>query len=249
MHLKQMRKYRFRAETVLIACLLGSIVPASSLAKNVSPSSPEHASVQKEITRYLDKQVRRYAASIGSDDYQISLQPPATLPPCNQPLRQTLSEPTKPVGRLSVTLECHQPNYWKARARAEVAIFLPLVVAKQPLNRRQAISRADLSLKRSNLAHMRHGYFTHIDAVAGLTSRRKIAAGKVISPRMVEAPELVKRNEEVIIEARMGGMTAKMKGMALESGAEGESIRVRNLSSGKEIYATVIGRQRVQTTF
>ncbi|MCW8330699.1 flagellar basal body P-ring formation protein FlgA [Photobacterium sp. SDRW27] len=225
------------------------VLPNTSLAKNVPTASPGKASAQQEVSRYLEQQVRRYATSIGSQDYQISLQPLAKLPRCDQPLHQALSEPTQPVGRLSVTLECHQPNYWKARVKAEVAIFLPLVVAKHPLSRKQTITQADLSLKRSNLAYLRHGYFTDINAVAGLKSRRKITAGKVISPRMVEAPQLVQRNEEVIIEARMGSMTAKMKGVALESGAMGDSIRVRNLSSNKEIFATVTGRQRVQTTF
>ncbi len=246
-----MRKYHFRAETVLIACLLGCAVPSACLAKTTPTVSAGTSSAQQEVSHYLKQQVRRYAASIGSRDYQINLQPPlAELPPrCNKPLQQTLSEPTQPVGRLSVTLECHQPSYWKARARAEVAIFLPLVVAKHPLARNQTITRADISLKRSNLAYLRHSYFTDISAVAGLNSRRKIIAGKIISPRMIEAPELVQRNEGVVIEARMGSMTAKMKGVALESGAQGDSIRVRNLSSNKEIFATVIGQQRVQTTF
>jgi len=244
-----MRKYHFRAEIYLIASLFGCAAPAASLAEN-SPTEPAGSvSVQQEVSRYLDQQVRHYAASIGSRDYQISLKPLAKLPRCDQPLHLTLSEPTQPVGRLSVTLECHQPKYWKARGRAEVAIFLPLVVAKHPLSRHQTITRSDLSLKRSDLANLRHKYFTDIDAVVGLNSRRKISAGKIISPRMVEAPQLVERNEEVIIEARMGTMTAKMKGVALESGAMGESIRVRNLSSDKEIFATVIGQQRVQTTF
>jgi flagellar basal body P-ring formation protein FlgA len=35
----------------------------------------------------------------------------------------------------------------------------------------------------------------------------------------------------------------------LESGVKGDSIRVRNLSSQKEIYAIIVGPQKVRTNF
>ncbi|WP_299019587.1 flagellar basal body P-ring formation chaperone FlgA [uncultured Photobacterium sp.] len=245
MYSKLKRKCHFRAEIVTTLLLLSGLFPAVSLSADTGEkSATEHA-----VKRFLELQVKRYAASIGSQDYQITLKPLGELPHCDETIRKTLSEPEQPIGRLTVTLECHQPKYWKARTRAEVKVYLPLVVAKRTLSRHQTIAFDDLSLKRSNIAYLRRNYFTSPGDLIGLTSRRKIIAGKIISPKMVESPQLVQRNEEVIIEATLGTMTARMKGIALESGAKGNTIRVRNLSSNKEIFATVTGKQRVKTTF
>ncbi|ELR67070.1 Flagellar basal-body P-ring formation protein FlgA [Photobacterium marinum] len=225
--------------------MLGTLLPVSGLYADTSTDSGS----EQAIEQFLDLQVSRYAASIGSQDYHIRLKPLRDLPDCDEPLQKTLSDPEEPIGRLTITLECHRPQYWKARAKAEVEVFLPLVVAKQTISRRQLIKLDDLSLKRSNIAYLRRNYFTSPDDLIGQTSRRKIIAGKIISPKMVESPQLVQRNEEVIIEATYGAMTARMKGIALESGAKGNTIRVRNLSSNKEVFATVTGKQRVRTTF
>ncbi|MGF1870936.1 flagellar basal body P-ring formation chaperone FlgA [Photobacterium indicum] len=238
---------------VLIASLimgggfLSSTVQAAT--NHIEQVSEATAKTERAVKRYLKKNVRRYAATLGSQDYKITLQPLSDIPACNTPVSQSLSDPLQPAGRLTITLECQKPTYWKARAKAEVAIYRQLVVAKMTLNRHQEITPKMLSMKRSNVAYLRHGYFTSKQALTGLTSRRKIVAGKIISPRMVELPELVQRNDGVLIEAKFGKMNATMKGVALESGVKGDSIRVRNLSSQKEIYAIIVGPQKVRTNF
>lgn len=239
---------------VLIAALMagggiGATSAVQAATRHIDHVTETTAKTERAVKHYLEQNVRHYAATLGSRDYTIVLQPLSDIPACDAPVSQSLSDPLQPVGRLTVTLECQLPTYWKARAKAEVAIYRQLVVAKNTVNRHQTITPAMLSLKRSDVAYLRHGYFTTKEALAGLSSRRKIVAGKIISPKMVELPELVQRNDGVLIEATFGKMNATMKGVALESGVMGDSIRVRNLSSQKEIYATVVGPQKVRTQF
>ena len=60
-----------------------------------------------------------------------------------------------------------------------------------------------------------------------------------MTPRVLEAPRLVRRGERVTITARADGIDVRMAGKALMDGTAGERIRVRNINSDRVIEATV----------
>ena len=66
---------------------------------------------------------------------------------------------------------------------------------------------------------------------------------------MLTAPDLIKRGDEVVILAQKDGVSASMKGIALEDGSQGKKIRIQNSISGKEIRARVSGPGQVMTDF
>jgi flagella basal body P-ring formation protein FlgA len=53
----------------------------------------------------------------------------------------------------------------------------------------------------------------------------------------------------VEVSAAEGGLTISMKAMALQSGAQGEAVTLRNLESRKDFTAFVIDENRVQVRF
>ncbi|MCD4484440.1 flagellar basal body P-ring formation chaperone FlgA, partial [Chromobacterium vaccinii] len=73
----------------------------------------------------------------------------------------------------------------------------------------------------------------------GLASRAAIADGQPLRRRQLQAPLLVKRGAEARIVARQDGVEVNAAGEALDNGHQGETIRVRNLSSGKVIRGRV----------
>jgi flagella basal body P-ring formation protein FlgA len=81
-----------------------------------------------------------------------------------------------------------------------------------------------------------------------LETRRAIHAGEVLSPGLLSSPRLIHRGQELILFASSGAMTVTMKGEALEDGAEGDVIRVRNLSSNRVVEGRVIGADKVQVS-
>ncbi len=204
---------------------------------------------ESQVKAFITSQVARYAHSVGSHKYRVDVHPFPALSPCTGPLNKELSNPEQPVGRLTLTLSCETPYHWKARIKAKVSVLVKMVVAGKPLRRNQQITRSDLSLKATDIAYIRHGYFTDMSRLTGKAMKRNVQAGHILTPRQVEMPEWVKKDSEVIIEARRGTMVAQMKGIALESGAQGDTLRVRNLSSQKEILATVTGHNKVNTLF
>jgi flagella basal body P-ring formation protein FlgA len=58
-------------------------------------------------------------------------------------------------------------------------------------------------------------------------------------------PELVHRNEPVVINYEMPGMTLTMRGKAMESGAEGDLVNVMNVQSKRNVQGVVAGSGRV----
>ncbi|WP_434357938.1 flagellar basal body P-ring formation chaperone FlgA [Parasalinivibrio latis] len=248
------RKCRFRPEKrkgntglKAIATLLAFMAVLLSPVRVSAKDKP--AMDSRQVKAYITSQVARYAHSVGSHKYRVDVHPFPELSPCSGPLNKELSNPEQPVGRLTLTLSCETPYHWKARIKAKVSVMVNMVVASKPLRRDQQITPGDLSLKATDITYVRHGYFTSMSRLSGKAVKRNVQAGHILTPRQVEMPEWVKKDNEVIIEARRDTMVAQMKGLALESGTQGDTIRVRNLSSQKEILATVTGRNKVSTLF
>jgi flagella basal body P-ring formation protein FlgA len=69
---------------------------------------------------------------------------------------------------------------------------------------------------------------------------RSVTAGMLLSTAMLKPAILIKRGEKVIISAESSSLQVKMEGLALQAGAKGELIEVKNLSSRQVIEAEVI---------
>jgi len=73
--------------------------------------------------------------------------------------------------------------------------------------------------------------------------------GKPILKSNVEQPPLVNRGDFVFIEARSDVLMIQDRGIALKDGYIHERIPVRNVTSGRQIYGTVIAPLQVEVTF
>ena len=76
--------------------------------------------------------------------------------------------------------------------------------------------------------------------VAGLSPRRRILAGQVISRSALEAPTEVSRGEMVGVEAHIGAASLRFEARAELAGRIGDRIPVRNMESGKTFRARVV---------
>ncbi|MDD1793555.1 flagellar basal body P-ring formation protein FlgA [Enterovibrio sp. ZSDZ42] len=237
------RKQRFLLHFLCSWALLGVLLAAPVAQANASMLSRE------EVVAYIERSVNAFARSINSHSVDVTVDEFKIPGVCDTPVKMELSDPSRPVGRMTLTLICEQPRYWKTRVKAQSAVTVDMVVAKKPLKRGQSIQGGDLSSKAVNIAYVRYSYFTEKKKLIGKVVSRNVSAGRVLTPRLVEMPEWVKRDDVVIIEARRDNMLARMKGIALESGSEGDTIRVKNITSEKEIQATVSAPGTVSTTF
>lgn len=78
---------------------------------------------------------------------------------------------------------------------------------------------------------------------------RGVTAGHLLTWRDIARRPLVKKGEMVEVSAVDGMLVVTMKGLAMENGAQGDTVTVRNPESRKDFSALVIDENRVQVRF
>jgi flagella basal body P-ring formation protein FlgA len=63
---------------------------------------------------------------------------------------------------------------------------------------------------------------------------------------LLAAPRVIRRGQQVSIRSATTGVQVRMGGRALEGGAIGDLVRVRNASSGRIVEGRVVGPGRVR---
>jgi flagella basal body P-ring formation protein FlgA len=112
----------------------------------------------------------------------------------------------------------------------------------------EAITDADLLEKETYLTGTT-AYPPSRAEVIGKRLRKDTPAGTVLTAQLLEDRVLVQRGEIVSIIAENRRLVIQSNGKALDRGRMGETIRVKNLSSGKEVYGKVTGSNAVSVEF
>ncbi len=118
-------------------------------------------------------------------------------------------------------------------------------VLKNTLQNGDVIGRNDIELIEVPQKKVQHNAIMHADDLIGLTPRRIAYGGKFILANALEKPQLVKRGEKVSITFREGPLLLTAKGTALQSGAKGDYIRIKNAKSSRTIDAYITGSNQV----
>lgn len=78
---------------------------------------------------------------------------------------------------------------------------------------------------------------------------RGVPAGRLLTWNDIARRPLVKKGEIVDVSAVEGTLIVTMKAVAMESGAQGDTVTVRNPESRKDFAAMVVDENRVQVRF
>ena len=84
---------------------------------------------------------------------------------------------------------------------------------------------------------------------SSLEVAQTVGASRPLTKRDVIERPLVRRGQVVEVVAQQGLLAISMKGLALESGARGELIKLRNLESRREFSAQILNENKVQVHF
>lgn len=177
------------------------------------------------------------------------LDPRLRLRACTGELDAALPRSQPSAGRLTVAVRCHEPAPWRVYVPVQVVRMVEVVVLERTLPRGTPLAVDDLTTARRDVAGLRGTYYADMQALVGLETTRRLAAGEVVTARHVAAPLLVRRGHAVTLEAAGGGIAVRVTGRALEDGGEGDPVRVRNTRSERVVEGRVVGRDRVRVRF
>lgn len=160
-------------------------------------------------------------------------------PKCNSQL-EVQSATTLKLGRNSVQVSCQHHSSWSLMLSADIEVWRNVVVLRDHLSRGERVKNTNLTLQQRNIGNLQRGYYTEIADIIGNISKRSLKAGTVISPSMVNLPFIVQRGQAITLKVKRPGFAVDMKGFALKKGRKGDRIKVKNSSSNKVRYGTVV---------
>lgn len=108
--------------------------------------------------------------------------------------------------------------------------FANVVVYARDVRNKQAILASDLMLQRLSFDTKAENYFTDIDDVIGMAPRVAGRAGSTVAPSDLERAILVQKGDLVVVYRQFGGSSIELQGIALESGARGDTIKLERVN-------------------
>jgi len=230
---------------LLSLLLAGGAVSAAAQA----PAGP--APLERE--RFLGALAAELSAHFNLEgDLQLELIRPWT-PPVRVAASWTIAVsefPTLPSG--SMLVRCRV--FADGEPVADDTVLLRAVlwrdawVTRQPIAAGATFDPELLEVRRTDLFREREGLPASVGDRAYVFARA-VPAGRLLTWRDVTRRPLVRKGDFVEVTASEGPLLVTMKALALQSGAEGDTVTVRNPESRRDFAALVVDENRVQVRF
>lgn len=221
---------------LLLICAL------SAPAAGADPAADLARAVEEAARHALEQQADR--AGLVAPGITASMQPLLRPPPpCP---RRFAVEPVdvRNAQRMRFSVSCPGEN-WSQKVMVRGRIAADVVVVNSDIPAGRPIQEGDVTLDQRDVTQVPDGFGDPAE-VLGMTSRRALHPGDILRRKLLSTATAVKRGDEVLIVARNGGIEVQMAGEALDTGAAGDTVRVRNLSSGVIVRARVTGPGEVE---
>lgn len=225
------------------------------LGSGVVAAQTASQQIDRAVENYLGQVFKQQAAQEGWRGLRFThntttLNSSEDLSPCAGALQVT------PAGRTGLTatrqrldVSCPGDTGWEMPVSSQIAVFLPVVVSSEVIDRGATITPAQLTLQEQEISKLTRGFYHRVDQVTEQGAKRRMRAGQVITPSLLTLPTLVRRGQKVTMVATQDGISASAPGEAMEPGQQGSIIKVKNLRSGKVVEALVLENGSVTSTF
>ena len=147
----------------------------------------------------------------------------------------------QPRGRFSMTVELFRDGARVERGSVslDIRIFADLPVPIQNINRHELLTDDMFTFKRFDITSITEKLLTEPSQWEGCRAKHNLTADRYIPMRRVEKLPDVENGQPVTIIGSSGILEIHARGQALQNGAVGEKIRVKNVDSRKILTATV----------
>jgi len=236
-------KVQSKLMPMIICCLVSTSAAADTVRERI------HTTVLDHLNSYYQHSTPSDSSANQRIEIRVDqIDPRLTLPDCSQPLQASLNNNQRPVGKVSVKVQCQGLQPWSKYVPAEVHVIAQVLVANRNLRRGSVLSASDLDLVEMDLAVVRRTAVSNVAEVVGMELKQAISTGSPVVMESLAMPVVIKRGDLVQILAETGSITIRQQGEALQDGEIGKLINVRNSSSQLVIQAIVVnsGQTKIQ---
>jgi flagella basal body P-ring formation protein FlgA len=192
------------------------------------------------------------AQGAGADDPAFDI----ALPFFDPPILDAQASPRLSVEQLSLDVPSGRfaavvavadgQDILRLRLAGTVAETIAVAAPTRRLLPGAIIGAGDLSLQRVRANLVTAAVVLDPAQAVGLTVRHAVFAGQPLPLAELAHPICVRKGDRLIMSLQLPGLDLGATGEALQDGAAGDSIAVRNPVSGARLPATVTGPDRVQ---
>lgn len=229
-------KYAMTTHWLPVVALL---LPASIASGSAAWQS--HDSI-REAAEAAVRQVMPGPAELTAD----SPDPRLRLAACDRPLTSVAPGNGVRSARLTAEVRCQGTQPWRLYLPVRVTSTRPVVVTTRALARDTVLAPGDVRLAQLAPGAAHVGTLADPANAIGRRLRRPVDEGQTITTGLIAAPTLVRRGQQVSVEAKAGSLKVRMAGTALKDGALGDIIDVESSSSGRKVEAVVRSAKSVE---
>jgi len=220
---------------LLVAGLLLSATAGSG------PGWQDHAAI-REAAEAAARQALPGPAAVVADRPDPRLR----LAACTQPLSASVPANGVRSARFTAEVRCDGSQPWRLYLPVRVTSTRPVVVASRALPRDTVLASGDVRLAEAPAGTLPAGALHDPGLAIGRVLRRTVDEGQALNASLLGASTLVRRGQQVTVEAQAGGLTVRMEGVARGDGALGDIIDVENGGSGRVVQAVVRSAKSVE---
>jgi flagella basal body P-ring formation protein FlgA len=136
----------------------------------------------------------------------------------------------------------------EATLAVHAALWRDAWVVRLPVTTGETFDPANLEPRRSDMLRNRD-LLPASEGDRSYVFSRSVPVGRMLTWHDIARHPLVRRGDLVVVTAADGLLVVSMKALALENGAQGDTVTVRNTESRKEFTALVTDEDHVQIQF
>jgi flagella basal body P-ring formation protein FlgA len=193
--------------------------------------------IQDEIEYFLEQQ--HYDSPYPVTFELKNINRTLKLKNCTGNLHTQFASRKKNVAKPLIKVSCAKPR-WSITLAVRVYLYKDVLTLKQATPKNTLLQITEVQISKQDVSLLTKGYFENYQQIKQFQLKRALAANTILTPHHFKKNIMVKVGQVITIENNSPLLRVKMTGKALNNGGYGDIVKVRNLSSGKIIQATVI---------
>lgn len=237
--MKRYANKRFHWSKCVAALLISIVVTSTVSATSEIKATQNHQEIIDQTLAFIqqDLQLDPVDASVLVKPLDQRLR----LHKCTQPLRVFWPPGAQKIGHTSLGVRCNDHKPWKIFIGAHVQQFTDVWVTSTAIARGTVLEDRHVKLERRDISKSVTQFISGTHNPTGLVTKRPLRAGDILQSSAVAKKKLVKRGDRVHVVGRKNGLEIRTLATALSDGASGDRIRVRSLTTKKELEG-VLGK-------
>jgi flagella basal body P-ring formation protein FlgA len=154
----------------------------------------------------------------------------------------TYYDPSYSSFRVSVTAKDDQMFDLFGRYKA----FVHVPVLSKGISAGTIITESDIMPIKTLYSRVKSGYVIRVGDIVGMQAKRTLAGGSFIKRNDILKPQVVRKGDNVSMIYDHGNIKLRTNGIADQSGAIGDNIKVKNEATGTMVHGIVKGKNLVE---